>query len=287
MKDKNLKIAIQKSGRLSDSSVEILKGIGLDFEEYKRQLFVQCSNFPANILYTRDDDIPNFVESGAADIGIIGGDVLEELGVNVEIIQEMDFGKCALKIAVKEDSTITKISDLECKRIATTFPKITKKFFDSKGVEVEIVVIQGGVELAPNIGIADAIVDLVSTGFTLKVNNLRVVETIFKSQAVLIKNKDLDKSKEDQINKLVERIKGLKRARNSKYIMLNAPKEILEDIKNLVPGLKSPTIAKLAQDDWISVQTVVEEDIFWDVIEKLKELGARDIIVMPIEKIIY
>jgi len=286
--NKNLKIAIQKDGRLSEDSINLLISAGLDFDNYKQKLFTTCRNLPIEIIYLRDDDIPECVDSGVVDLGIVGKNVLYENEVEVKELLDLGFGFCSLCIAVPKESTIQKIEDFKNLRIATTFPLSTKKFFEEKKIPVEIIKINGSVEISPSLGISDAIVDIVSTGSSLAMNDLRKVEKIYDTEAVLIANKFLDKSffKKDLVNKLIMRLNGVLDVNHYKYVMMNAPKKSLEKIKKVVPGLKSPTIASLASKDWISIQTVIREDIFWETVEKLKELGATGILVLPIEKLI-
>lgn len=286
--NKNLKIAIQKDGRLTEDTINLLNSAGLEFDNYKQKLFVTCRNLPLEIIFLRDDDIPGCVESGVADLGIVGKNVLYESEVNVDQILDLGFGFCSLYIAVPKESNINNVEDLKDLRIATSFPKSVKKFFDNKKIPVKIVEINGSVEISPTLGIADAIVDIVSTGSSLAANDLRKLEKIYDTESVLIANKsikDLD-FKNDLVNRLITRIKGVLSANHYKYIMMNAPKSSLEEIKRIVPGLKSPTIAALSNENWISIQTVIREDIFWETVEKLKEVGASGIIVLPIEKLI-
>lgn len=284
---KNLKLAIQKNGRLTDETLDFLWKSGLEFESSKQKLFSNCWNFPLEILYLRDNDIPKYVEEGIVDLGIIGQNLLNEKRPQVKKLLNLRFGFCSLVIAAPRDSSIKNIQDLANYRIATTYPKSCQKFFKEKNIPVELVEISGSVEISPALGIAQAIVDLTSTGSTLLLNELRVVEKIYDSEAVFIANKKiLSQIKIKLLEKLLLRFKGVLSAKNYKYVMMNAPENILSDIKKIVPGLKSPTIAPLAKAGWISIQTVIKEDVFWETIERLKTGGASGIIVLPVEKLI-
>jgi len=284
----NLKIAIQKDGRLTEDTTKLLNSAGLEFDNYKQKLFTTCRNLPIEIVFLRDDDIPGCVSSGVADIGVIGKNVLYETDAKVDELLDLGFGFCSLCVAVPKESDINTLKDLRGLRIATSFVKSTKNFFEDKKIPVQIVEINGSVEISPALGMADAIVDIVSTGSSLASNDLRKLEKIYDTQAVLIANKSLNNStfKKDLVNKLLTRIKGVLSANHYKYVMMNAPKKNLSKIKSIVPGLKSPTIASLASKDWISVQSVIREDVFWETVEKLKEAGATGILVLPIEKLI-
>ncbi len=284
----NLKLAIQKKGRLTEETINLLKSIGLEFESYNQRLFSTCRNFPLDIVFLRDDDIPGYVESGAVDAGIVGGNMIAETKSKVEKSLLLNFGFCSLSVAVPKESAIGKISELRGKTIATSYPNLSKEYFKKNRIPVEIVTISGSVEIAPALNMADAIVDLVSTGSTLALNDLRVLEKVFQSQSVLITNKKPGLAKEKKLlfDKLLVRIKGVLTAENYKYIMMNAPEKILPKLKEVVPGLKSPTISPLTTPGWISIQTVVKEDVFWETIEKLQDAGAKGILVLPIEKLI-
>ncbi|MGI5841510.1 MAG: ATP phosphoribosyltransferase [Patescibacteria group bacterium] len=281
-----IKIAIQKSGRLTEDTLNLLQSAGLEFSTYNQTLFSSCRNFPIEILFLRDDDIPNCVDSGIVDFGIAGLNIVKESGYRVKQLLDLDFGYCSLAIAVPKDSRIGSLDKLEGKRVATSYPKSVKKYFTDKNINVKIVKIEGSVEISPALGMADAIADIVSTGSTLALHDLKLLEKIFESNAVVFTNPGIDQSKMELIKRLLTRFKGVMAARTYKYIMMNAPKEIIKDIQRVVPGLKSPTIAPLMNSDWYSVQTVVREDIFWETVEKLKDIGASGIIVLPIEKLI-
>jgi ATP phosphoribosyltransferase len=281
---KTLKIAIQKSGRLNEKSVELLKNCGLSFENYKSSLISNVSNFPLEILFLRDDDIPEYVQDGIADLGIVGENVISETGVDVSFLQMLGFGKCTLKLAVQTHSTIENIADLNGKSIATSYPVILKKFLDEQSVNAEIRTISGSVEIAPGLGLSDAIFDIVSTGGTLKSNGLKPFAEVMKSEAVLIGRKGIEN--EDLIVELIQRIQSVLRAKETKYVVLNAEAMNLDKILALLPGVKSPTVVPLAEQGWVAIHTVIPERDFWEKISLLKSAGAQGIVVMPIEKII-
>jgi ATP phosphoribosyltransferase len=281
-----LKIAIQKSGRLYEDSVKLLKDCGIDLKNGVNKLKTESDNFPMEIYFLRDDDIPQYVEDAVADIGIVGENVLLEKNKKVDIVEQLGFGKCRLSVAVGRSELYSGVNYLQGKRIATTYPVLVQRFLDENKVEAEIHEISGSVEIAPGIGLADAIVDLVSSGSTLFMNGLKEVETVLKSQAVLIRNKSLEASQQQILEKFLFRIRAVKRARNTKYVLLNAPNEKLQEIIALLPGMKSPTVLPLAEPGWSSVHSVLSESDFWDIIEKLKEAGAQGILVVPIEKMV-
>ncbi len=281
---KTLKIAIQKSGRLNEKSVELLKNCGLSFENYKSSLISNVSNFPLEILFLRDDDIPEYVQDGIADLGIVGENVISETGVDVSFLQMLGFGKCTLKLAVQTHSTIENISDLNGKSIATSYPVILKKFLDEQSIKADIRTISGSVEIAPGLGLSDAIFDIVSTGGTLKSNGLKPFAEVMKSEAVLIGRKGIEN--EDLIVELIQRIQSVLRAKETKYVVLNAEAKNLDKILALLPGVKSPTVVPLAEQGWVAIHTVIPERDFWEKISLLKSAGAQGIVVMPIEKII-
>ena len=281
-----LKIAIQKSGRLYDESVKLLKDCGIDLKNGVNKLKTESDNFPMEIYFLRDDDIPQYVEDAVADIGIVGENVLLEKNKKVDIVEQLGFGKCRLSVAVGRSELYSGVNYLQGKRIATTYPVLVKQFLDKNKVEAEIHEISGSVEIAPGIGLADAIVDLVSSGSTLFMNGLKEVETVLKSQAVLIRNQSLGDAQQLILEKFLFRIRAVKRARNTKYVLLNAPNEKLQEIIALLPGMKSPTVLPLAEAGWSSVHSVLSESDFWDIIEKLKEAGAQGILVVPIEKMV-
>jgi ATP phosphoribosyltransferase len=281
-----LKIAIQKSGRLYDDSVKLLKDCGIDLKNGVNKLKAECDNFPMEIYFLRDDDIPQYVEDAVADIGIVGENVLYEKSKKVEIIERLGFGKCRLAVAVGRSESYDGVSYLNGKRIATTYPLLVQQFLDKNKIKADIHEISGSVEIAPGIGLADAIVDLVSSGSTLFMNGLKEVETVLQSQAVLIRNERLGADQRQLLEKFLFRIRAVKKARNNKYILLNAPNDQLKEIISLLPGMKSPTVLPLAEPGWSSVHSVLNENDFWDIIEKLKDAGAQGILVVPIEKMI-
>ncbi|HSW97509.1 MAG TPA: ATP phosphoribosyltransferase [Candidatus Saccharimonadales bacterium] len=287
LNNNNLKLAIQKQGRLTDETLELLRQSGLAFESSKQKLFSTCRNFPLEILYVRDDDIPDYVASGTVDLGIVGLNVLNEKRPKVKKLLELGYGFCSLIIAIPKESTIQTIAELKNKTIATSYPESTKKFFKENNIPVEIVKISGSVELTPALGVAQAIADLTSTGSTIAINDLRILTKIYDSESVLIANKEtLFNGKKILLEKLLTRFNGVLAAKEYKYVMMNAPESIIPKLKKIIPGLKAPTISPLAQKEWISIQTVIKEDIFWETIELLKKLGATGIIVLPIEKMI-
>lgn len=281
-----LKIAIQKSGRLYDDSVRLLKDCGIDLKNGVNKLKAECDNFPMEIYFLRDDDIPQYVEDAVADIGIVGENVFYEKNKKAEIVEQLGFGKCRLSVAVGKSEQYDDVHFLQGKRIATTYPGLVQRYLEKNGVQAEIQEISGSVEIAPGIGLADAIVDLVSSGSTLFMNGLKEVETVLKSQAVLIRNEQLGAVQQQLLEKFLFRIRAVKKARNNKYVLLNAPNEKLKDIIGLLPGMKSPTVLPLAEAGWSSVHSVISENDFWDIIERLKDAGAQGILVVPIEKMV-
>jgi len=281
---KTLKIAIQKSGRLNEKSVELLKNCGLSFENYKSSLISPVSNFPLEILFLRDDDIPEYVQDGIADLGIVGENVIQETEVEVSYLQRLGFGKCSLKIAVPNNDDIQNLAGLNGKSIATTYPIILGKFLKENGIQSDIRTISGSVEISPGLGLADAICDLVSTGGTLKSNGLKPFADVMSSEAVLIGRKGSET--EDLVLELIQRIQSVLRAKETKYVVLNVHRNNLAAITALLPGVKSPSVVPLAEDNWVAVHTVIPERDFWDRISQLKQAGAQGIVVMPIEKII-
>lgn len=281
-----LKIAIQKSGRLSEKSLKLLEECGIKISNGDRKLKAEAKNFPVEILFLRDDDIPQYVEQGVADIGILGENEVWEKNRNVLAIEKLGFAGCKLSLAIPKDENYTGTNYFQNKKIATSYPKILQKFFNDKGIKVSIEEIGGSVEIATGIGLADAIFDIVSTGSTLLMNGLKEVEVVTKSEAVLISNASLSEEKQEILDRLLFRIKAVKSAAENKYILLNAPNSALENICKALPGMKSPTILPLAEEGWSSLHSVVKEDEFWDVIDKLKAFGAEGILVVPIEKMV-
>ena len=281
-----LKIAVQKSGRLYEDSIRLLKECGIELNNGNKQLKAAAFNFPIEVFFLRDDDIPQYVYDGVADIGIVGENVLLEKAKDIDLVYRLGFGKCRLSIAVPKTMQYQAASDLNGLKIATTYSTILQNYLTKNNIDAEIHEISGSVEIAPGIGLADAICDLVSSGSTLFTNGLKEVEIILQSEAVLTANKQLSTENKAILEKLLLRINAVKTAKNNKYILLNAPNSQLKNISSLLPGMKSPTIVPLAEDGWSSVQSVVNENDFWEVIEKLKAFGAEGIIVLPIEKMI-
>jgi ATP phosphoribosyltransferase len=282
----NLKIAIQKNGRLSENSQKLLAECGIKFSNGLNVLKTSALNFPVDILFLRDDDIPQYVEQKVADIGILGENMVLEKNKNVKIVDWLGFASCRLALAIPKDENYTGPGYFMNRRIATSYPVLLSEYLRKEGVTAEIEEISGSVEIAPGIGLADAVCDIVSSGSTLYINGLKEVETILRSQAVMIAGPGLSTEKELILEKLLFRIRALKNARENKYILLNAPDEAIEKICNILPGMKSPTILPLAEKGWHSLHSVVREDEFWERIDQLKAAGAEGILVIPIEKMI-
>ncbi len=282
-----LRIAVQAKGRLFDETMTMLAESSIKVESGKRTLLVPAKNFPVEILYLRDDDIPQAVASGIADVGIVGENEYEERQEDAEIIKRLDFSKCRLSLAIPKEIDYKGLEWFNGKKIATSYPGILKRFLDKNGIKAEIHVITGSVEIAPGIGLADSIFDIVSSGSTLVSNNLKEVEVIMKSEAILIGNKKLTADKREILNELLFRFDSYKNAEGKKYIVLNIPNDKIAAASELLPGMKAPTITKLETDGWSSMASVIEEKHFWEIIGKLKNLGAEGILVMPIEKMIY
>jgi ATP phosphoribosyltransferase len=281
-----LRIGVQKSGRLYDESVKLLSECGIDLRNVKDRLRTESDDFPLEVFFLRDDDIPQYVEDGVADIGIVGENVLFEKNKQAEAVEKLGFGKCRLSIAIPKSMEYGGVKSLQGKRIATSYPVLVQKYLSDNNVTAEIHEISGSVEIAPGIGLADVVCDLVSSGSTLFMNGLKEVETILQSQSVLIKNKNLNPEQLRLLDKLLFRIRAVKKAKRNKYVLLNAPNGSLQKIIAMLPGMKSPTVLPLAESGWSSVHTVLNEDEFWDKIEQLKEAGAQGILVVPIEKMV-
>jgi len=281
-----LRIAIQKSGRLQEGSLELLKESGLSFSNGKDQLKTQARNFPVEVLFLRDDDIPQYIEDKVADVGIVGENIFAEKQKKNQLVKRLDFAKCRLSIAVPRAENYTDVKFLQGKNIATSYPNIVKNFLKKNGIEAGIHEISGSVEIAPGIGLADAICDIVSTGSTLLGNGLKEVEIVMQSEAVIIANPELSKEKQEILDKLLFRIEAVKKAKNNKYILLNCPNDAIEKITSVIPGMKSPTIIPLKREGWSSLHSVVDENDFWEKIDQLKSFGAEGILVVPIEKMI-
>jgi ATP phosphoribosyltransferase len=281
-----LKVAIQKTGRLTEESISILREAGINLTKGDGKLISVASNFPLEILYLRDDDIPQYVADGVADIGIVGENIVMERNKHLKIIERLGFARCRLSFAVPKSAEYNNISYLNDKRIATSYPVILKNFLDEKNIKAEIHEISGSVEIAPNIGLADVIFDVVSSGSTLISNGLKEVETVLDSEAVIISSNCIIDKKQKIIEDLLFRLRSVMQARNNKYILLNAPNKSIESICGILPGLKSPTVLPLVEEGWSSLHSVVNENEFWEIISKLKDLGAQGILVVPIEKMI-
>jgi len=281
-----IRIAIQKSGRLNEESLQILKNCGVSIDNGKDQLKASAGNFPMEVFYLRNGDIPQYLRDGVVDIAIIGENVLIEKGGDIDIAEKLGFSRCRVSLAVPKSIKYNSVNDFQGKRIATSYPNTVREYLRKKGVEAELHIINGSVEIAPNIGLADAICDIVSSGSTLFKNNLKEVEVMLKSEAVLAVSKKITAEKRAILSKLQFRIKSVLQARQSKYVLLNAPNDRLNEILRLLPGMRSPTVLPLAEVGWSSVHTVINKDKFWEVIDELKQAGAEGILVCPIEKMV-
>ncbi|MBQ8519885.1 MAG: ATP phosphoribosyltransferase [Bacteroides sp.] len=281
-----LRIAVQSKGRLFDETMTLLQEADIKISPKKRILLEQASNFPIEVLFLRDDDIPQSVASGVADLGIVGENEYIERKEDAEIIRRLGFSKCRLSLAIPKDVDYPGLSWFEGRKVATSYPGILKEYMDRNGVKTDIHVITGSVEIAPGINLADAIFDIVSSGSTLVSNSLKEVEVVMKSEALLIGNKNLSAEKKEILDELLFRIEAVKAAEDKKYVLMNAPTDKLKDIISVLPGMKSPTVMPLAQEGWSSVHTVLDQKCFWEIIGKLKSLGAEGILVLPIEKMI-
>jgi len=281
-----LKIAVQKSGRLSEKSIQLLQECNIKLTNGNRKLIAVSSNFPIEILYLRDDDIPQYINDGVADIGIVGENEMLEKNYPLTIYQRLGFAKCRLSLAIPKTENYQSINYFRNKKIATSYPSILKTFLEKNNINAEIHQISGSVEISPSIGLADAIFDIVSSGSTLISNGLKEVEKVMNSEAVIIGNKNLESQKAKILEDMLFRIRAIQTANSNKYILLNAPKNKLEEITQVIPGMKSPTIMPLAEEGWYSIHSVVNEDKFWEIIDKLKNAGAQGILVVPIEKMI-
>ncbi|QDO95000.1 ATP phosphoribosyltransferase [Formosa sediminum] len=281
-----LKIAVQKSGRLYDESMQILKDIGISIDNGRDQLKASAKNFPVEVFYLRNGDIPQYLKDGVVDAAIIGENVLIEKGGDIQIIQKLGFSSCKVSIAVPKSVKYNNMQDLEGKRIATSYPNTVQQFLDKNNVNAQLHIINGSVEIAPNIGLADAIVDIVSSGSTLFKNGLKEVEVLLKSEAVLASSPLISKDNLEILNTIKFRIDSVLKGRRSKYVLLNAPNEKLKEIITILPGMKSPTVLPLAQEGWSSVHTVIDKNKFWEIIDELKALGAEGILVCPIDNMV-
>lgn len=281
-----LRIAVQSKGRLFDDTMNLLSEADIKVSASRRTLLVQASNFPLEVLYLRDDDIPQSVANGVADIGIVGENEFVEHKERAQVIQRLGFSKCRLSLAIPKEINYTGVSWFNDKKIATSYPNILRDYLHREGVNADVHVITGSVEISPGIGLADGIFDIVSSGSTLVSNNLKEVEVVMQSEALLIGNWNMDEEKHEILNEMLFRFKAVRSAQGKKYVMMNAPKDQLEYIAQVLPGIKSPTIIPLADPSWCSIHTVLDEKRFWEIIGKLKELGAQGILVTPIEKMI-
>lgn len=281
-----LRIAVQSKGRLFEDTIGLLAEAGIKVSSSKRTLLVQSSNFPIEVLYLRDDDIPQSVASGVADLGIVGQNEFEERAEDAKVVRPLGFSKCRLSLAVPKGCGYYGLKWFEGKKIATSYPNILRRFLQKNRIAADVHVITGSVEISPGIGLADAIFDIVSSGSTLVSNNLVEVETVMQSEAILIANKNLDSEKQAVLDELLFRIEAVKAAEDKKYVLMNVPTDRIKEIVDVLPGVKSPTVMPLATEGWSSVHTVIEEKRFWEIIRELKQLGAEGILVVPIEKMI-
>lgn len=281
-----LKIAIQKSGRLNEDSMKILKDVGISIDNGKDQLKASAKNFPLEVFYLRNGDIPQYLKDGVVDVAIIGENVLVEKGQNITIAEKLGFSSCKVSVAIPKGKSYNSIKDLEGKRIATSYPNTVNQFLKDNNVNANLHIINGSVEIAPNIGLADAIVDIVSSGSTLFKNNLKEVEVILKSEAVLAVSPQISSENQAILNKLQFRLQSVLKARNSRYVLLNAPNNKVDDIINILPGMKSPTVLPLAEEGWSSLHSVINKNDFWEIIDELKANGAEGILVCPIENMV-
>lgn len=281
-----LRIAVQSKGRLYDDTIHLLEEADIKVPSSKRTLLVQSPNFPLEVLYLRDDDIPQSVANGVADIGVVGENEFIERGEDAQIIQRLGFSKCRLSLAIPKECKYNNIEWFNGRKIATSYPNILRRFMNKRNINADIHVINGSVEISPGIGLADGIFDIVSSGSTLVSNNLREVEVVMESEALLIGNWHMDEEKHQVLNEMLFRFEAVRSAQDKKYVMMNAPKDKVQAITKVLPGIKSPTIIPLADTDWCSIHTVLDERRFWEIIGKLKDLGAQGILVSPIEKMI-
>lgn len=283
-----LRLAVQRSGRLTEETLGLLHAIGLEFESYGQRLFSHCRNFPLSILYGRDDDIPDYVARGTVDLGVVGQNLVHEEGVEVEELLPLGYGYCSLVVAVLRDSPWQTPDDLKHARIATSYPNSARRYFEGIGGNPEIITISGSVEVAPSLGLADAVVELTATGSTLLLNDLRQIHTILDSQAALVANPAAfaDPERRANVDRLLMRIDAVRAAKRYKYVMMNAPEAALPAIREVIPGLKAPTVVPLAEPGWVAVHTAIEESSFWELVERLRAVGATEILVSPLEKLL-
>jgi len=283
---KKINLAIQKSGRLNKESISLLEKAGIKFDNFKDQLKVDCQNFPLNIYFLRNSDIPRYLSDGVVDIAIIGQNLIQESELDIDEIMNLNFSRCRVSIAIPLNMKYSGLKDLNNLKIATSYPNTLKKFLSNNNLNCEIHKINGSVEISPNIGLSDAVCDIVSTGNTLYKNNLKEVLTIFDSQAVLCNSNNFDLTKQEILDKLIFRINSVLRAKQSKYILMNVPNDKIKTVSSLLPVLKSPTVLPLEMEGWSSLHTVIDDDKFWESIDSIKEAGAEDILVCPIEKMV-
>ena len=286
MKKENIRIAIQKSGRLNEESLKLLKDCGISINNGKDQLKTSASNFPIDIYYLRNGDIPQYLRDGVVDLAIVGENLLIEKGEDLKTLTSLGFSKCRVSIAVPKEAEYNSFQDLAGKKIATSYPKTVQKYLDQWGVAADLHIINGSVEIAPNIGLSDAICDIVSSGSTLFKNNLKEVEVLFKSEAVLVNGKALSNEKQEILDTLMFRINAVNAGKNSRYVIMNVPNDAIETISNMLPELKSPTVMPLVEEGWSSLHSVVDKNTFWQMVDALKAAGACDILVCPIERMI-
>lgn len=286
MKKENIRIAIQKSGRLNEESLKLLKDCGISINNGKDQLKTSASNFPIDIYYLRNGDIPQYLRDGVVDLAIVGENLLIEKGEDLKTLTSLGFSKCRVSIAVPKEAEYNSFQDLAGKKIATSYPKTVQKYLDQWGIEADLHIINGSVEIAPNIGLSDAICDIVSSGSTLFKNNLKEVEVLFKSEAVLVNGKALSNEKQEILDTLMFRINAVNAGKNSRYVIMNVPNDAIETISDMLPVLKSPTVMPLVEEGWSSLHSVVNKNTFWQMVDALKAAGARDILVCPIERMI-
>jgi len=286
MKKENIRIAIQKSGRLNEDSLKLLKDCGISINNGKDQLKTTASNFPMEIYYLRNGDIPQYLRDGVVDLAIVGENLLIEKGEDINVLESLGFSKCRVSMAVPKEAAYKGVKDLAGKRIATSYPKTVQKYLKQWGVEADLHIINGSVEIAPNIGLSDAICDIVSSGSTLFKNNLKEVEVMFKSEAVLVSGNDLSEVKKEHLETLLFRIRAVLAGKNSRYVIMNVPNDAIAHVSNMLPVLKSPTVMPLVEEGWSSLHSVVNKNTFWEMVDELKAAGARDILVCPIERMI-
>ena len=282
-----MRLAVQRNGRLTEETLKLLRGIGLEFESYGQRLLSDCRNFPLSILFGRDDDIPEYVDLGTVDLGIVGRNLIFEEQVDVIELRELGYGFCKLVVAVPRDSPYQSVSDLKGKKVATSYPSSARQYFETCGWVPEIITLSGSVEVAPGLGLSDGIVELTATGSTLVLNDLRQIHTILESEAVLVANRKSmeDPEKRQNIDRLLMRLDAVRAARQYKYVMMNAPADRLPEIRKIIPGLKAPTVVPLATEGWVAVHTAIREDEFWESIERLRAAGASEILVSSLDKL--